>query len=101
MATTTTYNQNGLAEDFENMIFDVSPTDTPLLTAAKRKTAKARFHQWQEDSLAAAAANAAIEGADASFTTAAATTVLGNYCQISTKTVEVSETVDLLSTVKS
>lgn len=94
MATTTTYNQNGLAEDFENMIFDVSPTDTPLLTAAKRKTAKSRFHQWQEDSLAAAADNAALEGADASFTTAAATTVLGNYCQISTKTVEVSETVE-------
>jgi hypothetical protein len=43
--TTTVSNTSGLAEDFEDVIFMVSPTDTPLLTLAKRKTADARYHQ--------------------------------------------------------
>lgn len=95
--TTTVSNTSGLAEDFEDMIFMVSPTDTPMLTMAKRKTASARYHQWQEDSLAAATSNKAEEGADASYTTAAGTTTLGNYMQISTKTVDISRTLDIVN----
>lgn len=94
--TTTVSNTSGLAEDFEDVIFMVSPTDTPLLTLAKRKKADARYHQWQEDSLAAASSNIAEEGADASYATAAGTTTLGNYCQISTKTVDISRTLDIV-----
>jgi hypothetical protein len=94
--TTTVSNTSGLAEDFEDVIFMVSPTDTPLLTLAKRKTADARYHQWQEDSLAAASSNIAEEGADATFVTASGTTTLGNYCQISTKTVDISRTLDIV-----
>lgn len=101
MATATTRTNStgasGLAEDFEDIIFDVSPTDTPMLTMAKRKKATARYHQWQEDSLAAPAANVAAEGADATYGTAAPTTTLGNYCQISTKTVDISRTLDIVA----
>jgi len=100
MATATTRTNStgaaGLAEDFEDVIFDVSPTDTPMLTMAKRKPATARYHQWQEDSLAAASSNIAAEGGDATFGTAAPTTTLGNYCQISTKTVDISRTLDIV-----
>ncbi len=78
------------------MIFDVSPTDTPMLTMAKRKKADARYHQWQEDKLEAATSNKAEEGADATYGTAAQTTTLGNYCQISTKTVDISRTLDIV-----
>lgn len=95
--TTTVSNTSGLAEDFEDIIFDVSPTDTPMLTLAKRKKASARYHQWQEDNLAAASSNKAEEGADASYATAAQTTTLGNYCQISTKTVDISRTLDIVN----
>jgi Family of unknown function (DUF5309) len=95
--TTTVSNTSGLAEDFEDIIFDVSPTETPMLTMAKRKKASARYHQWQTDSLAAASSNIAEEGADASYATAAGTTTLGNYCQISTKTVDISRTLDIVS----
>ena len=49
--TTTVSNTSGLAEDFQDVIFDVSPTDTPMLTMAKRLKANARYHQWQTDSL--------------------------------------------------
>lgn len=101
MATATTRTNStsaaGLAEDFEDIIFDVSPTDTPMLTMAKRKTANARLHQWQEDSLAAANSNIAEEGADASYSTAAPTTTLNNYLQISTKTVDISRTLDIVN----
>lgn len=94
--TTTVSNTSGLAEDFEDMIFDVSPTDTPMLTLAKRKKATARYHQWQTDVLDTPAANAQEEGADPSFTTAAQTTTLGNYAQISTKSVNISRTLDIV-----
>ncbi len=92
--TTDTYDLVGLAEDIEDVIFDISPTDTPLLTMAKRKKASAVLHQWQTDSLAAAATNRAIEGDDSTYATAVATTLLSNYCQISKKTVMVSGTAD-------
>jgi hypothetical protein len=95
--STTVSNTSGLAEDFEDAIFDVSPTDTPMLTMAKRKKATARYHQWQEDTLAAAATNAKEEGADASYATAAQTTTLGNYMQISTKSVDISRTLDIVN----
>lgn len=95
--TTTVSNTSGLAEDFEDIIFDVSPTDTPMLTMAKRKKATARYHQWQTDSLAAASSNIAEEGADATYATAAQTTTLGNYLQISRKTVDISRTLDIVN----
>lgn len=95
--TSTVSNTSGLAEDFQNVIFDISPTETPMLTLAKRLKASGRYHQWQEDSLATASSNKAEEGADASYATAAGTTTLGNYCQISTKTVDISRTLDIVN----
>jgi hypothetical protein len=95
--TTTVSNTSGLAEDFEDVIFDVSPTETPMLTMAKRTKATARYHQWQTDSLAAASSNVKEEGADASYGTAAQTTTLGQYMQIATKTVDISRTLDIVN----
>lgn len=84
----------GTAEDVEDIIFDISPEETPLLTMAKRKKASNVLHQWQTDALAAVAANRQIEGDDASFTTATPTTMLSNYTQISRKTLIISDTSD-------
>jgi hypothetical protein len=92
--TTDTFDLAGLAEDVEDVIFNISPTETPFLTMAKRKKASAVSHQWQTDSLAAAAANRAIEGDDSTYATATATTMLSNFCQIAKKTVMVSGTAD-------
>ena len=68
--TTDSYDLVGLAEDVEDVIFNISPTETPFLTRAKRKKATATLHQWQTDSLSAAAANRAIEGDDSTYATA-------------------------------
>lgn len=94
VSATNTYTGAGLAEDFEDIINNISPTDTPLYSMAKKKKATAKYHQWQTQALAAAAANAQLEGLDATFATLNAPTTLGNYCQISMKTVQVSGTYD-------
>lgn len=94
--TTDTLDLVGTAEDVEDIIYDISPEDTPFLRMCKRKSVDAILHQWQTDSLAAAAANRQVEGDDASFTTATPTVMLSNYCQIARKTVIVSETADVV-----
>lgn len=92
--TTDTYDIIGMAEDVEDAIFNISPTETPLLSMADRKTASATLHQWQTDSLAAVTANRQVEGDDATYATATPTTMLSNYTQISRKTLVVSRTAD-------
>jgi len=66
--------------------------DTPFLSEAAKGKASAVYHEWQTDALEAAAANRQIEGDDATANTFVATTRVGNYCQISRKTVSVSGT---------
>jgi len=95
MATSTTYMTyaaKGNREDLEDIIYDISPTDTPFLSNAGRVKASAVFHEWQTDALTAAAANKQLEGADNTANTLAATTRYGNYCQISSKGIVVSGT---------
>jgi len=84
----------GQAEDVHDIIYNISPTETPVLQMAKKFTATNVLHQWQTDSLSAAAANTHIEGDEATFATVAGPTMLGNYCNISKKTVMVSRTMD-------
>jgi hypothetical protein len=92
--TTDTYDLVGIAEDVEDVIFNISPTETPFLTMVKRKKVSNTLHQWQTDSLAAAAANRSIEGDDSTYATATPTVMLANYTQIAKKTVMVSGTAD-------
>lgn len=92
--TTDTFDLVGLAEDVEDMIFNITPTETPALSRSKRVKATAVLHQWQTDSLASVGANRAVEGDDATYATASPTTMLSNYTQISKKSVMVSGTAD-------
>jgi len=94
VAVNTTYSGNGLAESFSDIIWDISPEETPILSMCKRISVSGTYHEYQTDTLAAAGANTTIEGNDAAFSTLAATTVLGARMQISTKTVQVSGTFD-------
>ena len=81
-----------------DIITDISPTDTPFTTMVKTEKVSARTFEWQEDSLAAAANNAAIEGADASMATLSPTTMRTNNTQILTKAFQVSSTADAIKT---
>lgn len=88
----STYDAVGNREDLSNMIYDISPTETPFVSGISKNTATATNHEWQTDSLSGAANNAVIEGADATTTVSSPTTRLGNYTQISSKVPQVSRT---------
>jgi hypothetical protein len=94
MATYQTFQAVGEREDLIDVIYDISPTDTPFMSTVAKTSASNVYHEWQTDSLAAAASNAAVEGADASDATLSATTRVGNYTQISQKTIKVSGTLE-------
>ena len=87
-----TYDTTGIREDLVNIIYNVSPEDTPILSAIPRAQAKSTKHEWQLDSLATPATNAVIEGDEATVDAMSATTRAFNYCQISDKVIAVSGT---------
>jgi len=98
MPTFTAHTAIGQREDLTDIIYDISPTETPFMSSIGKTKATAVYHEWQTDSLAAATtANAAIEGADATSATLAPTVRLGNYTQIIQKTVQVSGTLDTVN----
>ena len=98
MPTFTAHSAIGQREDLTDIIYDISPTETPFMSSIGKTKATAVYHEWQTDSLAAATtANAAVEGADASSATLSPTVRLGNYTQIVQKTVQVSGTLDAVN----
>jgi len=95
MAAFDAHTAVGLREDLTDVIYDISPQDTPIVSSIGKTKATAVFHEWQTDNLAASTtANAAVEGATATEATLAPTTRLGNYTQIVQKTVMVSGTLE-------
>lgn len=88
-----TYDATSNREDLTDEIYDISPTETPFLSAIGRTKATNTYHEWQTDSLAAVSStNAQLEGVAFGYATSAPTTRVGNYCQISTKDIVVSGT---------
>jgi hypothetical protein len=95
MPTFTRFDAVGAREDLSDVIYDISPQDTPIMSSIGKTKATAVYHEWQTDALAAATtANAAVEGADATAATLSPTTRIGNYTQIVQKTVQISGTLE-------
>lgn len=94
--TGTRYDMKGLREDLSNLISNISPEQTPFMSAAGTgKRANQTLIEWQTESLAAAdGTNAVVEGNDSTFAVPPATTRVGNYTQISEKTVVLSDTLE-------
>ena len=93
--TFQTFQAKGIREDLANVIYNISPAETPLLSNAGKETVSNTYFEWQVDSLAAAVTtNSAVEGDDPTIAAASATTRVGNYTQISVKTVSVSGTLE-------
>ena len=89
-----TYDATAIREDLSDVIYDISPTDTPFLSSiAGKGTVTNTVFEWQTDALAAASGtNYHVEGAAAGTAATTATTRLNNKTQISKKVVEVSGT---------
>ena len=91
--TFDTYDSVGEREDLSDVIYSISPTDTPFISSAAKTKATAVLHEWQTDALAAAATNnAVIEGDEATLDAVSATTRLSNSSQIMDKTVVITGT---------
>lgn len=82
----------GNREDLTDIIYRISPTQTPVLNMASKAKASNTLHEWQVQELAAAAANAQVEGDDLTAKTVTVTARLTNRTQISAKKVVVSGT---------
>jgi hypothetical protein len=94
-----TYEAIGNREDLSNIIYRISPYDTPFMSSIDREKATAVNHEWQTQALAAAStSNAQLEGDDAVSKAITARVRLGNICQISTKSVRVSGTQQAVQT---
>lgn len=88
-----TYDAVGMREDLSDVIYDISPTETPFVSNLARVGASNRLHDWQMDNLAAAnTANAAVEGDDHSGAAITPTLLLRNYAQIFRKDIVVTGT---------
>ena len=92
--TFDTYDSVGIREDLSNVIYNVSPEETPLLSSIAKVKATNTLHEWQTDTLRASAVNAHVEGGDTSAEAMSATTRLGNYTQIFKNAVVTSGTDD-------
>lgn len=92
--THQTYQTKGIREDLADVIYNISPEETPFTTMIGRgPRTHQTFTEWQTDSLAAPdTTNARVEGADATYSRPAPTVRVGNYTQISDKTLQQSET---------
>jgi hypothetical protein len=92
-STFQVYTQVNIREDLINAIYNVDPFKTPFFNMCKKTEANQTYHEWNTDSLDAQdLANAAVEGDNPTNKVITPTVRLGNYTQISTKTIQISGT---------
>lgn len=94
MATLTTANQTGQKEQLADIIYKIDSDETPIFSLAKKETVNGTLVQWSVQELASAGQNSLSEGADATYATPTATTILNNYTQISGKDFAISGTLE-------
>jgi hypothetical protein len=95
--TYSTYDATGNREDLSDIIYDVSPTETPFLSMIEKTKATATKHEWLTRALAAASStNFVIEGDDATHDAANTNTRVYNYRAISDKVATVSGTQEVV-----
>ena len=91
--TYETYDATGNREELADKIYMITPEKTPFLSLIGRKDAKSVHPEWQTDTLATPDPdNNVPEGNDWSFDAISATTRVGNYTQISEKSIIISRT---------
>ncbi len=92
-----TYTVIGMREDLSPVVYNIDPTDTPFMNGIARTTATQVKHEWQTDSLDAAAFNAVVESNDSTFPAVTPTLRPNNYLQISEKTLAVGGTLQAVT----
>ena len=99
VGTFATYQQIGIREDLTDMIYRISPTETPCLNSFAREVARNTKHEWEIDRIpAAVASNQAVEGNNPTNTTVNPTTRVLNYCEIAQYAFQISGTAQAVNT---
>jgi hypothetical protein len=80
--TFDSYDARGIREDLSDVIYDISPEETPFYTACAKAKASNTLHEWQTDALRSSGDNAHIEGDDTIAEARSATVRLNNRTQI-------------------
>jgi len=100
MATFTTYDAVGIREQLADVIYSISPEETPFISNVGRQNVANTLFEFQTDALASVdTSNAVIEGAGATASDASqtATKRMQNYTQISRKVISVSGTEEVVN----
>ena len=92
--TRLTFGGVQIREDLSNIIYNISPMDTPFMNGCGKGTASNTLFEWQKDELAAAAANRKLEGDDPVSAIVSEPVKLTNQTQISEKAVQNSGTAE-------
>ena len=90
---TTTWGNTSVAEDVSQIIYQITPEDTPFFNSIGETQARSTFHEWQIRSLTTRSHNAQFQGFTYGFSANnRRATRLTNSTQIIAKEVRVSET---------
>lgn len=82
-------------EELADIIYNISPEDTPFMSNVGRGSVGNTYFEWQTDQLAAANGdNAQVEGDDAPADARTPTNRFGNYTQIMRKVIQTSGTAE-------
>lgn len=95
--TYDSYDIKGIKEDLSDVIYNITPDDTPFYSACKKTKAKNTLVEWQTDTLRSSADNAHVEGEETTFEAATPTARLNNRTQIFKNAVIIADTDEGLS----
>ncbi|CAB3905138.1 hypothetical protein LMG2828_04708 [Achromobacter piechaudii] len=87
-----TFNAVGNRESLSDKIYNISPEETPFVSAIGKDKAAGVYEEWQTDALEAATNNKVVQGNEPTPNAITPTTRLGNRTQISEKTYAVTAT---------
>ena len=97
--TTTVFDIKGVREELSNIIYNISPEDTPFMSNCGRESVENTLYEWQRDVLAAAVStNIHVQGDDVTtFDAVVASVRMGNRTQIPYKALVIADTVEAVS----
>lgn len=95
--TYLTFSAIGNREDLSDTIYNISPVEVPFQSLAAKNKASSTLHEWQTDALAAAAANAQLQGDVVAFGAVTPTVRINNRTQIIRKEVVIAGTQDAVN----
>jgi|TARA_B100000035_G_scaffold313537_1_gene327488 hypothetical protein len=85
-----TYSAQADREALSNVIYNISPQQTPFMSSIGKNNVKNVVFDWQTESLPTASGAGQLEGFELSRSAATATTRVSNVCQISSRDATVS-----------